>query len=297
MDPRTGQYGPRARAEALGISEWRVRHRVKRALVHAGLLTAVAAIAAPVYYAFVISTQSLSEVTASPPGIVPSGHGWANYAAAWERINLGRLLLNSFVIAVSVALGKIVLAILAAFAVVYFDFRGRQAVFWLILVTLMLPLPARLVGTYELMATLGWLDSYVGLTIPLMASATATFLLRQIFRTIPDHLADAAQIDGAGPMRFLCSILVPISWTHIVALFLVLFVLGWNQYLWPLMMTRSENMRTVVIGIDRLIPHGGGQADEWNLVMAASMIALLPPVLIILFLQRWFVRGVIEIQE
>jgi sn-glycerol 3-phosphate transport system permease protein len=228
---------------------------------------------------------------------VPSGHGWANYTAAWERINLGRLLLNSFLIAVTVAAGKILLAILAAFAVVYFDFRGRQVVFWLVLTTLMLPLPARLVGTYELIATLGWLNSYAGLTIPLLASATATFLFRQFFRTVPDDLADAAQIDGAGPLRFLCSVLIPLSWANIAALFLILFVLGWNQYLWPLMMTRSEDMRTVVIGIDRLIPHGGGQLDEWNVVMAASMMALLPPVLVVLLLQRWFVRGVIEIQE
>ena len=265
--------------------------------MHLTLLMSIAVIAFPVYYAFVISTQSVAEVTAVPPSITPSGHGWANYVAAWNRINLGRLLLNSLIVAVSVALGKIVLAILAAFAVAYFDFWGQRAVFWMVLVTLMLPLPARIVATYDLMVSLGWLDTYVGLTIPLMASATATFLFRQIFRSVPDDLAQAAQIDGAGPMRFLWSFLLPLSWTSLVALFLILFVLAWNQYLWPLMLTRSEEMRTVVIGIDRLIPHGGGQLEEWNLVMAAAMTALAPPVLIILLLQRWFVRGVIEIRE
>jgi sn-glycerol 3-phosphate transport system permease protein len=161
----------------------------------------------------------------------------------------------------------------------------------------MLPVPARIVATYDLMATLGWLDTYTGLTIPLLASATGTFLFRQFYRTVPAELAEAAQIDGAGPMRFLWSFLLPLSWTNIVALFLILFIAAWNQYLWPLMLTRSEEMRTVVIGIDRLIPHGGGQLEEWNVVMAAAMTALVPPVLVILLLQRWFVRGLVEIRE
>jgi sn-glycerol 3-phosphate transport system permease protein len=266
-------------------------------LVHATLLAAVAVIVFPAYYALAISTQSLAEVTATPPALTPSRHAWANYAAAWTRIGLGRLLVNSFVVAITVACGKIVLAILAAFALVYFEFRGKQAVFWMVLITLMLPVPARIVATYDLIATLGWIDTYTGLTIPLLASATGTFLFRQFYRTVPDELAEAAQLDGAGPMRFLCSFLLPLSWTNIVALFLILFIAAWNQYLWPLLLTRSEEMRTVVIGIDRLIPHGGGQLEEWNVVMAAAMTALAPPVLIILFLQRWFVRGLVEIRE
>lgn len=273
---------------------WR---RWRSVLVHATLLAAIAVVVFPAYYALAISTQSLAEVTAAPPVITLSDHAWANYAAAWTRINLGRLLVNSFVIAITVACGKIVLAILGAFALVYFDFRGKQAVFWMLLVTLMLPVPARIVATYDLMATLGWIDTYTGLTIPLLASATGTFLFRQFYRTVPAELAEAAQLDGAGPMRFLWSFLLPLSWTNIVALFLILFIAAWNQYLWPLMLTRSEEMRTVVIGIDRLIPHGGGQLEEWNVVMAAAMTALVPPVLVILLLQRWFVRGLVEVRE
>jgi sn-glycerol 3-phosphate transport system permease protein len=271
--------------------------RLQKALVHAGLLAAIAVIAFPVYYALVISTQDLTEVTAVPPRVRLSGHAWANYAAAWERLHLGRLLLNSFIVAISVAIGKLVIAILAAFAIVYFDFRGKRLVFWMIFVTLMLPIPVRIVSTFEVMTQLGWVNTYWGLTVPLMASATGTFLFRQFYQTIPDSLAEAAQLDGAGPLRFLWSILLPLSKANIAALFVILFVYGWNEYLWPLMITTTTEMRTAVVGVESLVPRGGSQLAEWNVIMAAAIMVLLPPVAVIVFMQRWFVKGLIESEK
>jgi len=265
--------------------------------VHAGLIAAIALIAFPLYYAFAISTQSLAEVTSVPPRLTPSWHLWANYVAAWHKARLGRLLLNSLVMATGIAVGKIAISILSAFAIVYFDFRGKQVVFWMIFVTLMLPVPVRIMSTYEVISTLGWIDTYWGLTVPLIASATATFLFRQFFQTVPDSLAEAAQLDGAGPLRFLWSFLLPLSWTNVAALFVILFIYGWNEYLWPLMITNSEEMRTVVIGIEKLVPRGGGEIPEWNVIMAVAMMALLPPVAVILFMQRWFVKGLIETEK
>ena len=161
----------------------------------------------------------------------------------------------------------------------------------------MLPVPVRLMSTYEVIGTLGWLDTYEGLTIPLMASATATFLFRQFYMTIPNEMAEAAQLDGAGPLRFLWSFLLPLSWANIAALFVVLFIFGWNQYLWPLMITNTEEMRTVVIGLEQLIPRSGTELPTWNLIMAGAMMALLPPVAIIIFMQRWFVKGLVESEK
>jgi len=220
-----------------------------------------------------------------------------NYAEAWQKSSMGVMLFNSAVMAVTVAVGKIVISMLSAFAVVYFSFRGRMICFWMIFVTLMLPVPVRLVSTYEVIGTLGWLNSYQGLTVPLMASATATFLFRQFYLTIPNELAEAAQLDGAGPMRFLWRFLLPLSWANIAALFVVLFIFGWNQYLWPLMITNSEAMRTVVIGLEQLIPRSGTELPTWNLIMAGTMMALLPPVAIIIFMQRWFVKGLVEAEK
>jgi len=283
---------------ALGAARTARRARSgKRLLVHAGLIAAIALIAFPLYYAFVISTQSLTEVTSVPPRLTPSWHLWENYLTAWSRAKLGRLLFNSFVMAVGIAVGKITISILSAFAIVYFDFRGKQVVFWMIFVTLMLPVPVRIMSTYEVISTLGWIDSYQGLTVPLMASATATFLFRQFYQTVPDSLAEAAQLDGAGPMRFLWSFLLPLSWANVAALFVILFIYGWNEYLWPLMVTNSEEMRTVVVGIEKLVPRGGGEIPEWNVIMAAAMMALLPPVAVILLMQRWFVQGLIESEK
>jgi sn-glycerol 3-phosphate transport system permease protein len=263
-------------------------------LVHAGLLLAVAVIAFPLYYAFVISTQDLQEVVQKPPRLFPSSHLVANYAEAWNRSKMGQLLLNSTIVAVAIAVGKIAISVLSAFAIVYFRFRGRQLVFWGIFITLMLPIPVRILPTYEVIGNLGWLDSYLGLTVPLMASATATFLFRQFYLTLPNELAEAAQLDGCGPLRFLWSFLLPLSWANFAALFVVLFIYGWNEYFWPLLITNTEEMRTVVIGLESLIPRSGTELPTWNLIMAGAMMALLPPVAVILFMQRWFVKGLIE---
>ena len=263
-------------------------------LVHALLVACIAVVVFPLYFAFVVSTQDLQQVVQRPPRLLPSSHLVENYTAAWQKASMGRMLWNSAVMAVAVAVGKIVISMLSAFAIVYFDFRGRTVCFWMIFVTLMLPVPVRLMSTYEVIGTLGWLNSYQGLTVPLMASATATFLFRQFYLTIPSELAEAAQLDGAGPLRFLFRFLLPLSWANIAALFVVLFIFGWNQYLWPLMITTTEAMRTVVIGLEQIIPRSGTELPTWNLIMAGSMMALLPPVAVIILMQRWFVKGLVE---
>jgi sn-glycerol 3-phosphate transport system permease protein len=265
-------------------------------VAHAILIASVAVLAFPLYYAFVISTQTLDEVTSLPPKLAPSTNMAQNYADAWARVNMGRLLVNSAIVALAVAFGKIAISLLSAFAIVYFDFRGKQVVFWTIFITLMLPVPVRIVSTYQVVSVLGWVDTYWGLTVPLMASATGTFLFRQYYQTIPDSLAEAAQLDGAGPLRFLWSILLPLSTANIAALFVILFVYGWNDYLWPLLVTNSPEMRTAVIGIDSLIPRTS-QLPEWNVAMAAAMMVLLPPVAVIVVMQRWFVKGLIETEK
>jgi sn-glycerol 3-phosphate transport system permease protein len=265
-------------------------------VAHVILLAAVAVLAFPLYYAFVISTQTLSQVTSLPPRPWPSTALFANYAEAWQRAQMGRLLLNSAIVALGVAFGKIAISLLSAFAIVYFNFRGKQIVFWMIFVTLMLPVPVRIVSTYQVISVLGWVNTYWGLTVPLLASATGTFLFRQFYQTIPDSLAEAAQLDGAGPIRFLWSILLPLSKANIAALFVILFVYGWNDYLWPLMITNTPEMRTAVIGIESLVPRTS-QLPEWNIAMAAAMMVLLPPVAVIVLMQRWFVKGLIETEK
>ncbi len=265
-------------------------------VAHAILLAAVAVLAFPLYYAFVISTQTLSQVTSLPPRPWPSTALFSNYAEAWQRAHMGRLLLNSAIVALGVAFGKIAISLLSAFAIVYFNFRGKQVVFWMIFVTLMLPVPVRIVSTYQVISVLGWVNTYWGLTVPLMASATGTFLFRQFYQTMPDSLAEAAQLDGAGPMRFLWSILLPLSKANMAALFVILFVYGWNDYLWPLMITNTPEMRTAVIGIESLVPRTS-QLPEWNVAMAAAMMVLLPPVGVIVVMQRWFVKGLIETEK
>jgi sn-glycerol 3-phosphate transport system permease protein len=265
--------------------------------VHVLLLLSVAVIAFPIYFAFVVSTQSLPEVVQKPPRLLPSTSLVENYAEAWRRSHMGALLFNSAIVAVVIAIGKIVISMMSAFAIVYFRFPGRQLTFWMIFVTLMLPVPVRILPTYEVVGNLGWLNTYAGLTVPLMASATATFLFRQFYMTIPNELAEAAQIDGAGALRFLWSFLLPLSWANIAALFVVLFIYGWNEYFWPLLITNTESMRTVVIGLERLIPRSGTEQPTWNLIMAGAMMALLPPVAVIVFMQRWFVKGLVESEK
>jgi len=274
-------------------------------LPHLVLALGVAVFVFPIYMALIGSTHDAGIIGRGNLPLTPGGLATENYAQAWSQGSgirvkappVSRMLLNSLVMAVIVAVGKIAVSVLSAYAVVFFHFPGRMFFFWMIFVTLMLPVPVRLVSTYEIVGTLGWLNSYQGLTIPLMASATATFLFRQFYMTIPNELAEAAQIDGAGPLRFLWSFLLPLSWANIAALFVVLFIYGWNEYFWPLLITNTESMRTVVIGLERLIPRSGTEQPTWNLIMAGAMMALLPPVAVIVFLQRWFVKGLVESEK
>jgi len=274
----------------------RKRRDWSKFLTHVLLTLSILLIGFPLYYAFVISTQTMQEATQAPQKLWPSSHLWENYTTIWERVQMGRLLMNSTIVALAVSIGKIAISILSAFAIVYFNFRGKQIFFWMIFVTLMLPVPVRIISTYQVISQLGWIDTYMGLTIPLIASATATFLFRQFYLTIPDELVDAAKIDGAGPLRFLWSILLPNSGASIAALFVVMFIYGWNQYLWPLMVTSSDRMRVVVVGIASTIP-SGTQPPEWNLVMAVAMMALIPPVIIVLLMQRYFMHGLLETEK
>jgi sn-glycerol 3-phosphate transport system permease protein len=198
--------------------------------------------------------------------------------------------------ALVIAIGKIAISLLSAFAIVYFRFPLRMLCFWTIFITLMLPVEVRILPTYEITANLGLLNSYTGLTLPLIASATATFLFRQLFMTVPAELAEAARIDGARPLKFLKDILIPLSRTNIAALFVILFIYGWNQYLWPLLITTDASMTTIVIGINRMLAVADAQA-QWPLIMATTMLAMLPPVAIVLLMQRWFVRGLIETEK
>ena len=206
------------------------------------------------------------------------------------------MLFNSLVMALMISIGKIAISILSAFAVVYFRFPLRNFFFWSIFITLMLPVEVRIIPTFKVVADLGLLNSYVGLTLPLITSATATFLFRQFFLTVPDELAEAARIDGAGPMRFFRDILLPLSKTSIAALFVIQFIYGWNQYLWPLLVTTEESMYTVVIGIKRMIV-GSDAANDWHLVMATAMLALLPPALVVVLMQKWFVKGLVDTEK
>jgi sn-glycerol 3-phosphate transport system permease protein len=283
-------------ADPSGEKQQGTRRDWRKLVVHVLLILSVILIGFPLYYGFVLSTQTMQEVIQIPQKLTPSSHFRENYVKVWNRIHMGQLLINSSIVALAVSLGKILISILSAFAIVYFNFRGKQIAFWMIFVTLMLPVPVRIISTYQVVTQLGWVDTYAGLTIPLIASATATFLFRQFYMTIPDELVDAAKIDGSGPLRFLWSILLPNSGANIAALFVVMFIYGWNQYLWPLMVTNSEKMRVTVVGIASVIPTGT-QPPEWNLVMAAAMMALLPPVAIVILMQRWFVHGLIESEK
>ncbi len=269
-------------------------------LSHLILLLGVATIAFPLYVALVASTQTAQEVAQAPMSLLPGRHFFDNYAAVLTGSqgspDVARMMWVSSVMAFIIAVGKIVISMLSAFAVVYFRFPLRMVFFWMIFVTLMLPVEVRITPTYEVVAGLGMLDSYAGLTLPLIASATATFLFRQFFLTVPDELVEAARIDGAGPMRFFKDVLLPLSKTSIAALFVIQFIYGWNQYLWPLIMTTREEMYPIVVGIKRMIS-GGDSVTDWNLVMATALLAMLPPAMVVLFMQKWFVRGLIDSEK
>jgi sn-glycerol 3-phosphate transport system permease protein len=272
-------------------------------LSHAVLILGVLVIAFPVYVTFVASTHSLERILEVPMPLVPGDQLIENYRQALSagstkgsQAAVGTMLVNSTVMALGIALGKIAISIISAFAIVYFRFPLRTAFFWMIFITLMLPVEVRIIPTFKVAADLGILNSYLGLTLPLIASATATFLFRQFFLTVPDELAEAARIDGAGPMRFFWDVLLPLSKTSIAALFVIQFIYGWNQYLWPLLITTDESMYTTVIGIKRMIV-GSDATNEWNLIMATAMLAMLPPAIVILLMQRWFVKGLVETEK
>jgi len=280
------------------------RNRFLDVLSHVVLIVGVIVVAFPVYVTFVASTHTMEEVVKAPMSLWPGNHLVDNYKAALlgDRIGMGStaavgpMMLVSLVCALTIALGKIAMSLLSAFAIVYFRFPFRMAIFWGIFITLMLPVEVRIGPTYKVVSDLGMLNSYAGLTVPLIASATATFLFRQFFLTVPDELVEAARIDGAGPMRFFKDVLVPLSATSMAALFVIQFIYGWNQYLWPLLVTTEENMYPVVIGIKRMIS-GGDAQTEWHIVMATAMLAMLPPAAVVMLMQKWFVKGLVDTEK
>ena len=270
---------------------------------HAILLLGVLAIAFPLYVTFVASTLTLEQIMQAPMQLTPGDQLVANYSQVLSagthtgsKAAAGQMLINSTVMALAIPLGKILISITSAFAIVYFRFPFRMFIFWMIFITLMLPVEVRIVPTFKVIADLGMLNSYAGLTIPLIASATATFLFRQFFMTVPDELTEAARVDGASPMRFFWDVLMPLSKTTMAALFVIQFIYGWNQYLWPLLITTDESMYTTVIGIKRMIV-GSDSANEWNLIMATAILAMLPPALVVVLMQKWFVRGLVETEK
>jgi sn-glycerol 3-phosphate transport system permease protein len=273
-------------------------------LSHIILVLGVLVVAFPIYITFVASTHTAQAVVQAPMPLLPGSEFIENYSVALQgerqgtgsHASVGRMMVVSLVTALVISLGKITISLLSAFAIVYFRFPFRMAFFWAIFVTLMLPVEVRIGPTYKVVADLGMLNSYAGLTIPLIASATATFLFRQFFLTVPDELVEAARVDGAGPMRFFKDILVPLSATSMAALFVIQFIYGWNQYLWPLLVTTEENMYPVVIGIKQMIS-GGDAQTEWNIVMATAMLAMLPPALVVILMQKWFVKGLVDTEK
>lgn len=268
-------------------------------LTHLLMLVGIFFIFFPIWLALVASTVTQADIIRPPMPVWPGDQFWINYKnALFSGINVpvGTMLFNSTVMAVGIAVGKIIISLLSAFAIVYFKFPGRRMFFWMIFLTLMLPVEVRIVPTFEVVAEFGMLNSYSGLIFPLIASATATFLFRQFFLTIPDELAEAARVDGARPMRFFIDIVVPMSRTNIAALFVILFIYGWNQYLWPLLITTDPEMNTIVMGIKQMFPSGDDFA-HWPTIMATSILAMIPPVIVVISMQRLFIRGLVDSEK
>ena len=288
-------------------------------LVLGGLLVCL-----PIYFAFVVASHTTADVLAVPAPWLPGDRLLENTLVAWQKGNLGRLFVNSLIVAVGITAGKIAVSLLSAFAITYFRFRYRMLAFWLIFMSLMLPVEVRILPTYEAVAnvalplqwlidafdvsrwlgmltgrqieiTLDWnmMDSYGGLILPLIASATATFLFRQFFLTVPEELCEAARIDGASPLRFFRSVLLPLSTSNMAALSIILFLYGWNQYLWPLLFTTDRDMATAVVGLKYLIPQSDSE-PAWNIAMNAALLVMLPPALVVMALQRWLVKGLVD---
>jgi sn-glycerol 3-phosphate transport system permease protein len=275
-------------------------------LSHMTLVIGVIVIGFPLYLTFVASTHTAEAIVQNVPmPLLPGDNFLQSYRLALfggqtqtggTLPAAGSMLVVSLITALVIAIGKIVISLLSAFAVVYFRFPLRGLVFWMIFVTLMLPVEVRILPTYKVVSDLGMLNTYAGLTVPLIASATATFLFRQFFLTVPDELVEAARVDGAGPMRFFWDVLLPLSRTSIAALFVIQFIYGWNQYLWPLLMTTSENMYPIVMGIRRMLATSDA-STEWNAVMATAMLAMIPPALVVLLMYKWFVKGLVDSEK
>lgn len=279
------------------------RQGIRRYIAHLILWAGIAIVAFPVYLAIVASTQEAAQIANGQMSLLPGKHFLDTYyktifigTSGSTREPVGVMMLNSMVMALSIALGKIAISILSAYAIVYFRFPFRMWIFWLIFITLMLPVEVRIYPTYKIAADLSLLDSYAGLTLPLIASATATLLFRQFFMTVPDELLEASRIDGAGPFRFFKDTLLPLSRTNMAALFVILFIYGWNQYLWPLLITTRDDMQTIVIGIRKMITTSDA-LTEWPVVMATAVLAMLPPVAVVILMQKLFVRGLVETEK
>ncbi|MBU0584857.1 MAG: sn-glycerol-3-phosphate ABC transporter permease UgpE [Alphaproteobacteria bacterium] len=276
---------------------------VRTVIAHLLLVLGILVVAFPIYYTFVASTHSLQTILRPPLPLLPGDRFIENYSTALfggigriGGVSVATMLWNTTVMALGIAIGKIVISILSAYAIVFFRFPFRMTFFWLIFITLMLPVEVRILPTYKVMVDLHLIDTYAGLIIPIIASATATLLFRQFFLTIPGELVEAARVDGAGPFRFFKDILLPLSKTNIAALFVILFIYGWTQYLWPLLVTNSNDMNTIVIGLKKMISFADADT-EWHLVMVTSMLAIVPPILVVVLMQRWFVRGLVDTEK
>ena len=270
---------------------------------HCTIIIGIAIIAFPIWITFVAATHDAVRMTQIPLPLLPGGHFWSNFDQALNHgidgganRGVGMMMFNSLVMALMIAFGKIAISLWSAFAIVYFRFPFRMGFFWMIFITLMLPVEVRIIPTFEVVANLNMLNNYWGLSIPLIASATATFMFRQTFLTIPDELLEAARIDGAGPMRFFFDILLPMSRTNIAALFVILFIYGWNQYLWPLLITTDQDMFTIVMAIKQML-EAAEQSPEWNIIMMTTLLAMLPPVVVVIFMQKLFVKGLTETEK
>lgn len=270
-------------------------------ITHLVLILGVILVALPIWITFVAATHDEARMLQAPIPILPGGHFWENFKqtlfggglSGTESVPVWRMLLNSLVMALGISLGKISISLLSAFAIVYFKFPFRMMFFWMIFITLMLPVEVRILPTFEVVANLGLLNSYWGLSVPLIASATATFMFRQVFLTIPDELLESARIDGAGAMRFFWDILLPLSRTNIAALFVILFIYGWNQYLWPLLITTDTSMTTIVMSIKQML-EAAEQSPQWNIIMMTALLAMMPPVFVVIAMQKLFVQGLTE---
>ncbi|MCP8882030.1 sn-glycerol-3-phosphate ABC transporter permease UgpE [Devosia sp. XJ19-1] len=270
-------------------------------LTHFVLILGVIIVVFPVYIAVIAATHGPTALSSGMMPMLPGAELWNNVVQVWTEDRRGvapfwLMAWNSLWMAIIITVGKIAISIISAYAIVYFRFPGRVLAFWLIFITLMLPVEVRIIPTFAVVANLGMLNSYVGLTLPLIASATATFLFRQFFMTIPDELMEAARVDGAGPIKFFRDILLPLSRTNIAALCVILFIYGWMQYLWPMLVTTDPKYYTLMMGVKRMA--AVADADpQWNIIMAAVVMAMLPPVLIVIFMQRLFVKGLVETEK